>query len=149
MTRPDSTQPGSGPVSKMTLKTILIGAACVIVASAPHILPNRTSPTIPSAIRASAIVDPTLFHKESYDGWMSASTVSATTERTTTVAQPNSHRSQDDDALSIAASAAFIVPSRKYHAGNGFRIGVAWGASVVAIVLAAFFAVGLYFQWHL
>jgi len=114
----------------------------------PSILPNSTSPIMPNAIKASATAGPHLFHAELYGGCSPAMTSSANTATTTIAAHPHSHRSHDDDAFSTALSVAFIVPRRRYHAGNEFR-GFWVGLLVGALLFAIFVAVGLYLQWPL
>lgn len=107
------------------------------------ISPNTNGSIVAGAGRAG---DPTLFQN---DGWIIASTNSATIDSTTSHAHPHSQRSQDSDPLSIASSAAFIVPSRKYQAVNGFWVGLAWGTLVFTIAIGVFLGIGLYLQWPL
>jgi hypothetical protein len=106
----------------------------------PHI-PNKTSPTMPNAITASAVAVPHCSSNESYAGWTPVRINSATTATTTNPAHPIPHRSQDDDASSSWSSlAAFIVPRGKYHSGKGnfraFLIGMVIGALIFAILFA-------------
>ena len=112
-------------------------------------LPKASSPTIPKAIAASATAVPHLFHGESYDGWTIASTTSAITATRTSMTQPHSQRAHDASASSSWASLAFIVPSRKRHAGKEFRDGLLGGLAVGALIFGILLVVGLCLQWQL
>ena len=105
-------------------------------------IPNKTSPTTPSAIPASVKAESV--KNAAYVGSIQNEiTNSAITETTTNTPHPMPHHSQDDDASSSWLSAAFIRPLRKYHAGkNGLRAFIlffVFWSLIYAILFAAIY----------
>jgi hypothetical protein len=75
-------------------------------------MPNKTSPTIPTAIAASVIAESV--RNVLYGGSIQAMTSSAITETMTSAPQQIPHRSHDDDPFSRSPSVAF----GKYQGGK-------------------------------
>jgi hypothetical protein len=117
--------------AKSALAARSIASAARVVASAtflfdrsrssvwmrPSHIPNKTSPTIPSAIAPSVIADSV--RNVLYGGSIQAITSSAITATTTNAPQQIPHRSHDDDPLSRSPSVAFIFPFGRYQGGKG------------------------------
>jgi len=105
----------------------------------PSQMPNPTSKIIPKATAASAMAES--LKNKLYGGFAQAITKSAATPRTTIPAQNIPHRSHDVEAASSWLAAAFILPFRRSHAGNGslraFLMGIGFGALMFLILYTA------------